>query len=197
MIYDKLIIGGGVVGLATALAIRDNEPECSIAVLEKESDWALHQSGRNSGVIHAGVYYKPGSKKAQFALAGNTSMYEFCQLHNIPHDRCGKLIVATTDEQLTGLKVLHERANANGLEISEISAEEAQDIEPHIQCLKALHIPSTGIVDFKAVAAKYVELLRSQDVDLVLDCQVDGLKEQAGGYSLATSQGVYQTKYEW
>lgn len=195
MIYDKLIIGGGVVGLATALAVRERDPDCSILVLEKESDWALHQSGRNSGVIHAGVYYKPGSKKAQFAVAGNTSMYEFCQKHNIPYDRCGKLIVATSSEQIPGLNVLHDRAVANGLEVRELSIDEAHEIEPHINCVAALHIPSTGIVDYQVVAAKYAELLRAQNVDLILDCRVEGIKEHEWGYSLASSQGVYETRY--
>ncbi len=195
MIYDKLIIGGGIVGLATALAIKRRDPDCKIAILEKESQWAQHQSGRNSGVIHAGVYYKPGSKKAQFALAGNASMYDFCQQHDIPHDRCGKLIIATSTDQLPGLDALHERARTNGLDIHRISTEEAREIEPHINCVGALKVPSTGIVDYKVVAAKYAELLSEQDVDLVLDCKVTGLKKSGSGYSLATTQGTYQTNY--
>jgi (S)-2-hydroxyglutarate dehydrogenase len=193
--YDKLIIGGGIVGLATALAIRENDPDCQLAVLEKEQDWAQHQSSRNSGVIHAGVYYKPGSKKAQFALAGNTSMYEFCQKHSIQHDRCGKLIVATTLDQILALDNLYNRAKTNGLEINKLSAEEALEVEPHVNCVAALHVPSTGIVDFKVVAKKYAELLKTQDVDLFLNCNVKGLKEHDWGYSIVTNQGVYQTKY--
>ncbi len=195
MKYDKIIIGGGLVGLATALAIREQDPDCKLAVLEKEVGWALHQSGRNSGVIHAGVYYKPGSKKAQFALSGNRSMYAFCQEHSISHDRCGKLIVATSREQLAGLDDLQERASANGLEISRLSAEEAREIEPHVNCVAALKVPSTGIVDYQVVAVKYVELLSAQDVDLFLDCKVTGLKEQQQGYTIATSKGVIETQY--
>ena len=193
--YDKLIIGGGIVGLATALAIRQRDPECNLAVIEKESTWAQHQSGRNSGVIHAGVYYKPGSKKAAFALRGNTSMYAFCQEHDIPHDQCGKLIVATSKEQINGLDVLEERALANGLSIHRITAEEAREIEPHVNCVAALKVPSTGIVDYGVVATKYAELLAAQNVDLQTNCKVLELKEHDWGYSLATSQGTFQTKY--
>ena len=195
MVYAKIIIGGGLVGLATALAIREQDPDCRLAVLEKESDWAQHQSGRNSGVIHAGVYYKPGSKKAQFALAGNTSMYAFCRGHAIPHDRCGKLIVATSEEQLAGLDMLHERAMANGLDISRLDADQSREIEPHVNCIAALQVPSTGIVDFKVVAQKYVEILLEQGVDLMLNCEVTGLKELSRGYALSTTQGTFQTDY--
>lgn len=195
MIYDKLIIGGGIVGLATALAIKARDPDCKLAILEKESDWATHQSGRNSGVIHAGVYYKPGSKKARFALAGNASMYAFCQTHNIPHDRCGKLIVATNQDQVAGLDSLQARATANGLDVRRIDKEAALEIEPHVNCVAALQVPSTGIVDYKTVAEKYAELLTALDVTLQLDCEVKGLKKFDWGYSLATSGGTIQTKY--
>ena len=195
MIYDKIIIGGGIVGLATALAVKERDPDCKLAILEKESDWTLHQSSRNSGVIHAGVYYKPGSKKARFALAGNASMMTFCERHNIHHEQCGKLIVATAPEQIEGLNSLYDRAAANGLDVSRIGREAALEIEPHINCIEALHVPSTGIVDFKVVAAKYVELLVEMDVDLILDCEITDIKLQEWGYSLSTSRNMYQTKY--
>ncbi len=195
MIYDKIIIGGGIVGLATALAVKERDPDCKLAILEKESDWTLHQSSRNSGVIHAGVYYKPGSKKARFALAGNASMMAFCERHNIPHEQCGKLIVATAPEQIEGLNSLYDRAAANGLDVSRIGREAALEIEPHINCIEALHVPSTGIVDFKVVAAKYVELLGEMDVDLILNCEITDIKQQEWGYSLSTSRNMYQTKY--
>ena len=195
MTYDKIIVGGGIVGLATALAIKQKDPDCKLALLEKEGDWAIHQSSRNSGVIHAGVYYKPGSKKARFALAGNTSMYAFCTEHEIPYERCGKLIVATSSSQIPGLGGLYERAKANGLEIHRIDADAAQEIEPHVNCVEALHVPSTGIVDFKTVALKYVELLESQGVDLFLGTKVLGVKAQNRGYILSTNLEVFQTKY--
>lgn len=195
MRYDKLIIGGGIVGLATALAIKKRDPDCKLAVLEKESDWATHQSSRNSGVIHAGVYYKPGSKKARFALSGNASMVAFCEAHNIPYEQCGKLIVATHESQIPGLDGLLERGQQNGLEIKRISQAEAAEIEPHVNCVAALQVPSTGIVDYSTVAAKYAELLKAAGVDLILNCQVTGLKEHDWGYSLATEKEVYQTTF--
>ncbi|MCF7824990.1 MAG: L-2-hydroxyglutarate oxidase [Candidatus Marinimicrobia bacterium] len=195
MTYDRLIIGGGIVGLATALALKTNHPDCKLAVLEKESDWAQHQSGRNSGVIHAGVYYKPGSKKAQYALSGNRSMVEFCQQHDIPHEVCGKLIVATRPDQLSALEALHERAIANGLNISMIDSVEAASIEPHVNCIKALKVSTTGIVDFKIVARKYVELLQNLGVDLHLNTRVNQLDEFDWGYRLQTSQGEFSTRY--
>jgi (S)-2-hydroxyglutarate dehydrogenase len=195
MAYDKIIVGGGIVGLATALAIKSNNPDVKLAVLEKESGWAQHQSGRNSGVIHAGVYYKPGSKKARFALSGNRSMVAFCQQHGIAHDVCGKLIIATHQDQLSALEALHERALSNGLTISKIDIDEAKQIEPHVSCLAALKVPATGIVDFKQVAAKYAELLTTMGVDLLTNCQVNGMREFDWGYRLQTSQGEYVTKY--
>jgi len=195
MIYDKLIIGGGIVGLATALAIKASDPDCRLAILEKESDWALHQSSRNSGVIHAGVYYKPGSKKAKFALAGNASMTAFCERHDIPHERCGKLIVASSVEQISGLDNLENRAKANGLVVKRLRQSAALEIEPHVNCVEALHVPSTGIVDYKVVAAKYAALLKVQGVDLFLDCRTTALKQVNSGYLIATNQGTFQTSF--
>ena len=195
MIYDKVIIGGGIVGLATALAIMEEDKDCRLAVMEKENDWALHQSSRNSGVIHAGVYYKPGSLKAKFAIAGNNSMIDFCQRYDIPHERCGKLIVATKQDQISGLDSLYERATANGLEVNRLGTDSAQEIEPHVTCLEALQVPSTGIVDYKQVVRKYVDLLVNMGVDLIPNCKVEGLKETNIGYALETGIGVYETRY--
>ena len=195
MTYDKIIIGGGLVGLATALALKEIDPACRLAVLEKESAWARHQSGRNSGVIHAGVYYRPGSKKAHFALDGNRSMMAFCEQHEIPYEQCGKLIVATGEDQLSALNELHERSIANGLSVSKITSDEAQEIEPHLTCVSALRVPDTGIVDFRLVAEKYAELLAGMNVDLILDCKVSGFREYDWGYDIITSQGTYQTRF--
>jgi (S)-2-hydroxyglutarate dehydrogenase len=195
MKYDYLVIGGGLVGLATALAIRKKFPNSKLAVLEKEEKWATHQSVRNSGVTHAGVYYKPGSKKAKFAHAGNRSMFEFCEAYGIPNERCGKLIVATQPEQLAALDKLRARALANQVSVKNIGAEEAKELEPHVKCVGALHVSSTGIVDFKMVAAQYVILLDSGGVDLLLGQKVIDLKEIKGGYHVQTSVADFETKY--
>jgi (S)-2-hydroxyglutarate dehydrogenase len=195
MKYDFIVIGGGLVGLATALALKRKHPDSKLAVLEKEEKWATHQSVRNSGVIHAGVYYKPGSKKAEFAHAGNKSMFDFCELYDIPYDRCGKLIVATQPEQLAALDVLEGRALANRVPIKKISVEEAKEIEPHVNCVGALHVASTGIVDFKKVAAQYVTLLHAEGVVMSLGEKVTALKEVSGGYRVKTLKTEFETKF--
>lgn len=195
MIYDKIIVGGGIVGLAIGLAIKTRDPDCKLAVLEKESGWAEHQSSRNSGVIHAGIYYRPGSKKATFAVNGNRSMYEFCETHDIPHERTGKLIVAISSEQLPALDNLKQRAIANGVEVVALSGAAVREIEPHVRCQQALHLPATGVVDFKKVAEKYVELLSLAGVDLIPDCEVTALERHEWGFSISTSQEVFQTHF--
>ncbi|MFM7368568.1 MAG: FAD-dependent oxidoreductase, partial [Sphaerospermopsis kisseleviana] len=126
--YDFAIIGGGIVGLSTAMALGSRYPDARILVLEKESQWAFHQTGNNSGVIHSGVYYKPGSFKAKFCRDGSRSMVEFCQKHNIDHDICGKVIVATDDTELPGLEKLYQRGLENGIEVKRISPEEVREI---------------------------------------------------------------------
>src|ERR1051325_11225864 len=135
MTYDCAVIGGGIVGLATAMTLLRVQPGARVVVLEKEDDVARHQSGRNSGVIHSGIYYKPGSLKARIAREGNLSMRQFCTQHGIPFEICGKLIVATDDRELPLLANLHERALQNGLEVQKLSPTRARELEPHVQCL--------------------------------------------------------------
>ncbi len=145
--YDLIIIGGGIVGMATALELQARHPKARIAVLEKEAAVSRHQSGHNSGVIHAGVYYTPGSLKAQFCRAGVAATKAFCDEHNITYEICGKLIVATDEDEAAKLDALHSRAEANGIQISPVDQQELAKLEPHIAGVKALHSPSTGIVD--------------------------------------------------
>ncbi|MEI6415839.1 MAG: FAD-dependent oxidoreductase, partial [Pseudomonadota bacterium] len=146
-LYDVLIVGGGIVGLSTAMAIQQQYPWAQVAVCEKETRWAAHQTGNNSGVIHAGVYYKPGSLKAQFARKGQRSMVEFCQEQGIAYEVCGKLIVATTPGEIERLENLYQRALANGLEAQRVGPEEIREREPHVRAVSGIYIPSTGIVN--------------------------------------------------
>jgi (S)-2-hydroxyglutarate dehydrogenase len=158
--YGVIIIGGGIVGLGVALAITRRFPHLQPLVLEKESGVARHQSGHNSGVIHSGVYYKPGSLKARLCVSGAAAMVEFCREHQIPHDVCGKVIVATREDELPRLAELERRGQANGLTgLRLIGPEELREIEPHASGLQALVVPSTGITDYALVSEKYTELI--------------------------------------
>ncbi len=151
--HDYVIIGGGIVGLATAMAVGNKYSGASILVLEKEQDLAQHQSGRNSGVIHSGIYYKPGSLKARFAREGNRSMVEFCREHGIKHEVCGKVIVATKPSELPLLDSLFQRGLDHRLAVARLGPEQVREIEPHVRCLAGIKVPSTGIVNYREVSA--------------------------------------------
>src|SRR6266850_5600443 len=152
--FDCAIIGGGIVGLATAMILGRRQPGLAILLLEKESDLALHQTGRNSGVIHSGIYYKPGIFKARFAREGNRTMVEFCQQHGIKHETCGKVIVATEQRELPLLEKLLQRGIENGLEVSKLSSDQVKEVEPHVSSVAGIKVPSNGIVNYRAVSAK-------------------------------------------
>src|SRR5688572_24199002 len=143
---DCTIVGGGIVGLATAYMLGRKQPGIKILLLEKEDQLAQHQTGRNSGVIHSGIYYKPGSFKARFAKAGSRSMVEFCEQHQLKHDVCGKVIVAREEAELPLLENLYKRGLENGLSITRLSADQVREIEPNVRCLSGLRVPTTGIV---------------------------------------------------
>ena len=193
--YDFVIIGGGIVGLSTAMALGKRYPQAQIAILEKENNWAFHQTGRNSGVIHSGIYYQPGSFKAKFCRQGNRSMVEFCQQHGIDHDVCGKVIVATEEQELPLLENLYQRGLENGLEVSKVSAEQVKEIEPHVRCLAGILVPSTGIVDYKQVCLKYAELIQLQEGQLYLNTKVEKILPVDKGHVLETSQGTFETRF--
>ena len=193
--YDFVIIGGGIVGLSTAMAIAQRYPQSRIAVLEKESSWAFHQTGHNSGVIHSGIYYKPGSYKAKFCREGSRTMVEFCQKHGIDHEVCGKVIVATVEKELPLLENLYQRGLENGLDVSKISGSQVKEIEPHVRCLAGIHVPSTGIVNYKQVGQKYADLIRFQGGELYLNTKVENITATADTQVLETTNGTFETRF--
>lgn len=193
--YNYIIVGGGIVGLSTAMALSQRFPKAKIALLEKEASWAAHQTGHNSGIIHSGIYYKPGSYKAKLCRQGNQSMVEFCDRHNINYKICGKVIVATEEFELPLLDNLYERGLANNLEISKITPEQVKEIEPHVSCLAGIKVKSTGIVDYTEVCEKYAAIAQEQGVDLKLNTCVTGIKSTSKGHVIETSKEQYQTEF--
>jgi L-2-hydroxyglutarate oxidase LhgO len=194
--FDLTIIGGGIVGLATALAVVQRHPGLKLAVLEKEDRLAVHQTGHNSGVIHSGIYYKPGSLKAQTCVAGAKALIAFCEEHDIPYERCGKVVVATSADELSRLEELHRRGTANGVEGLEIiGPERLRELEPHAVGIKALYVPPTGIIDFPRVAHTYARLVQEHGGALKTRYQVQKILHREGGLVLETSQGAVQTRF--
>jgi (S)-2-hydroxyglutarate dehydrogenase len=193
--YDIVIIGGGVVGLSTAMTLGQQYPDVKILLLEKENDWGHHQTGHNSGVIHSGIYYKPGSLKARFCRDGCATMVAFCEANGVDYDVCGKLIVATSPEELPQLEKLYQRGLENGIEVSKLSAEAVREIEPHVSCLSAIRVHSTGITDYKQVCRTYVNYATRQGADLRLNTRVIAIQKIATGYFLETTSGSFQTQF--
>ncbi len=178
---DIAIIGGGIVGLGTALALTESYPGYSIAVLEKEPTLAAHQTGHNSGVIHAGIYYKPGSAKARLCVEGVRLLMAFCEEHGVAYDRCGKIIVAVNDQEIPSILELYERGVANGVPGLEIiGPEQAHELEPHARAVRALYSPGTAIIDFGEVAAAMARLLAGRDVQIYRAAHVRAVRRQAG-----------------
>ncbi len=174
--YNFVVIGGGVVGLAVALELTRRFPRRRLLLVEKEERVASHQSGHNSGVIHSGVYYKPGSLKARLCVAGAAEVIAFCREHDIPHRVCGKLIVATSEKELPRLEELRRRGKANGVDgLRLISSEELREIEPHASGLGALFVPSTGVTDYSLVSEKYAQLTAAQGGTILTSAEVTGI----------------------
>ncbi|MFN5169422.1 MAG: L-2-hydroxyglutarate oxidase [Cyclobacteriaceae bacterium] len=195
MKYDALIVGGGIVGLATALQLQKQKPGLKLAVLEKESELARHQTGNNSGVIHSGIYYKPGSLKAQNCIRGYELLLAFCRQHDVPFELCGKVIVATEQHELPLLENLYQRGLQNGLgEIRRITADDIREYEPYVTGLAGIHVPYTGIVDYKRVAEKYGELIRAQGGEIHLNARVSDLREKSDGLEVITPGRTFETR---
>jgi len=194
--YDVILVGGGIVGLAVALEVTKRFPRLRLLLLEKEDGVGQHQSSHNSGVIHSGVYYKPGSLKARLCVEGARAMVEFCREYSIPHEVCGKVIVATHPEEFSRLEELRRRGEANGLTgLRLIGADELREIEPHASGLRALVVPSTGITDYSAVCGKYAELIRAQGGTVLTSTAVTGLRDLTGEVAVETSGPEFSTTY--
>jgi L-2-hydroxyglutarate oxidase LhgO len=192
--YSVTIIGGGIVGLGVALEVTRRFPHLPLLVLEKEDHVARHQSGHNSGVIHSGVYYKPGSLKARLCVTGAAAMVEFCREHAIAHEVCGKVIVATNTHELPGLAELHRRGKENGLAgLRMIGPEELREIEPHAAGLQALVVPSTGITNYAAVCEKYAELISAAGGTILTSAGATAIKRLSDGIVVETSRGAFST----
>ncbi|WP_172118848.1 L-2-hydroxyglutarate oxidase [Halomonas hibernica] len=193
--YDFIIIGGGILGMSTAMQLIQTYPGRRILLVEKESGAAQHQTGHNSGVIHAGVYYTPGSLKARFCLAGNRSLKEFCEAHDIAFDECGKLLVATNELEMQRMQALWERTEANGLERSWLSASELREREPNITGLGGIFVPSSGIVDYAEVAAAMGRKFEIKGGEVRYATQVTGLEERTDEVVVKTTSGEFISRY--
>ncbi|PAE95886.1 L-2-hydroxyglutarate oxidase [Shouchella clausii] len=193
--YDFTIIGGGIVGLAVGDALFGRYPKASVLIIEKEQEVAAHQTGHNSGVIHSGIYYKPGSFKAKFAKAGNQSMTAFCQKHGLKVDICGKVIVATNKKELPLLDHLYQRGIDNGLDLRMLSKEELHEAEPYVNGLAAISVPTAGIVSYKEVAEKLASLIAEKGGEIQLGTTVETISESNEGATIETDKGTFQTSY--
>lgn len=188
--YDILIIGGGIVGLATALRLKEERPLLKVLVLEKEKRVAEHQTGHNSGVIHSGLYYKPGSLKATNCIRGYQMLLDFCDREGVPYDLCGKIVVATKPEEVPILQGLYERGLENGLvQNRKISSEEMREIEPHVQGLEGIWVPYTGIIDYKLVSEKYAKKIKELGGEIRLGEKVIQVRTVNGRAQVSTEKG--------
>ncbi len=182
--FDVVVIGGGIVGLSTAMQLSERYPGLTVAVLEKEPLLGSHQTGRNSGVIHAGVYYQPGSLKAKFCRIGVQATIQFCTEHGIPFEQCGKLIVATEESELPRMHAIYERALENGIEIERLDQAEVARREPRIRAVAALNSPTTGIVDYVQVAVAMADVVRDRGGEIMTSTKVTGIEETANGVTI-------------
>jgi L-2-hydroxyglutarate oxidase len=192
---DVTIIGGGIVGLATAYQLLQRYPDRRVVVLEKEATVAFHQTGRNSGVMHSGIYYKPGTLRATNCRSGKQALETFCQQHGVAFDVCGKVIVAVAQNELGQLQKIYERGQANGVRCEMIGRERLCELEPHTAGIQAIHVPEAGIVDYPGVCHKLVELIRAAGSDVVLNARVTKIDSRGDGVTLVTTAGEFSAHY--
>jgi len=193
--YDCTIVGGGIVGLATAMTLVQRQPGLKLLLVEKESDFAQHQSGRNSGVIHSGIYYKPGSFKAKFAREGSRTMVEFCREHGIKYDVCGKVIIAVEEKELPLLDNLYKRGLQNELNVTMLTPQQVKEIEPHVRSVAGIKVPSTGVADYKGVCRKYAELARKDGGTIHLGTRLLNIRNSENSKVLETDKGEFETRF--
>lgn len=192
---DVAIVGGGIVGLATAWQLTQKHPGKKVLLLEKEAGVAHHQTGHNSGVLHSGIYYKPGSLKAINCREGKLAMQAFCQQEGLPFDVCGKVIVAVDESELPALGRIYERGQANGVKCELIDVPRLRELEPHAAGIKAIHVPEAGIVDYKQVCERLAEKISSAGGEIHFQCKVRGMPQHDGLVTLETTQGDFETNY--
>ncbi len=193
--YDVIVIGAGIVGLASALKILEKNPDFKTCIIEKESSVAAHQTGNNSGVIHSGIYYKPGSLKAKNCIKGYNMLLEFCNKENIPYELCGKVIVATNESEIPALENIYDRGLENGLdEIKYLSEDELKEYEPYAKGVKAVLVPYTGIIDFKVVSRKYAEKIKDSGGVIYFNEKVCDIKQKENNIEIITSNRTFISK---
>jgi len=193
--YDFIVIGGGIVGASTALSLVTMYPEKRTILIEKEKSFASHQTGHNSGVIHAGVYYQPGSLKAKFCREGLEETINFCDLHNIPYENCGKLLVATSEVELARMDVLFERCKQNNIEVELIDQEQLRKIEPNINGIGAILVKSTSIVNYQSVTKKMIEQYEALGGEYLLDTEIVNLTENSDAVEIITKNETLKSRY--
>lgn len=195
MQVNAVIVGGGIVGLATAFELTNRFPDWKLAVLEKEPQLAEHQTGRNSGVLHSGIYYRPGSLRAQNCRAGKLAMQAFCDQYSVPYEICGKVIVATSEADLPQLQKIHERGIANQVPCEVIGPERLRELEPHAAGIRAIHVAESGIINYKQVCLKLAEILRERSCEIWTSAAATGIHLSDSGVEVETSRGVVRGKY--
>jgi len=194
MVYDLIVIGGGIVGLATAYQFTQRFPHRRVLILEKEARVAEHQTGHNSGVLHSGIYYKPGSLKAINCRAGKLAMQKFCATEGIAHDICGKVIVAVTESEIPALERIYERGQQNGVKCLLIDRDQLTELEPHVAGVRAIHVPEAGIVNYRQVCERLAERVRQANGEIVFHAKVRGVKHSPNSITVLSGAGEFTAR---